>query len=558
MKQPGAGFGALIGGLLTAPLMAIFFLAEQFIGLPFAPFDLFDWLARVLPGDVLTLVVGAMVSVIEGLNLGETSSTAKTMEQLTAIVIFLLLGAAAGAAFFVLARSLKSDSKGMAGVIFGAVLGIPVLLISIGINGTLDSDPVLGGVWILASFLAWGAALGWAYDNLVSTAVRDQRLATQREREAANLPTGQQTQVVVEPINRREFLIRMGSATAVLTIAGAGLGSLLTAGRQSGASTSAFPVDGTPLPAGLPNASDPLVPAPGTRPEYTPLADHYRIDINLRSPEIDGAAWTLPISGLVDNPLALSLDDIRSNYEAMDQYITIACISNRVGGDLIGTTRWTGVSLQRILADAGLQGGAAYLKITSADGFHETVALDLIESDERIMLCYEWDGQPLTVDHGFPLRIYIPDRYGMKQPKWITGIEVVSDYEQGYWVRRGWDEVAQMRATSVIDTVAAEALVEDGGRVLVPIGGIAHAGARGISRVEVRVDDGEWQEARLRTPLSETTWVIWRYDWPFEEGRHTFAVRCYEGDGTPQIEQDRPPRPSGATGIHTRGATIST
>ncbi len=113
-----------------------------------------------------------------------------------------------------------------------------------------------------------------------------------------------------------------------------------------------------------------------------------------------------------------------------------------------------------------------------------------------------------------------------------------------------------MNATSVIDTVAANAVHESGGEMLVPIGGIAHAGARGISKVEVRVDGAEWQEARLRAPLSETTWVIWRYEWPFAPGSHTFEVRCYEGDGTPQIVEERGARPSGSTGIHSKQATL--
>jgi hypothetical protein len=165
------------------------------------------------------------------------------------------------------------------------------------------------------------------------------------------------------------------------------------------------------------------------------------------------------------------------------------------------------------------------------------------------MLTYHWDGIPLLQEHGFPLRIYIPDRYGMKQPKWITDIEVMNHYEDGYWVERGWDESAIMRATSVVDVAASDMTFEDNGQVYMPVGGIAHAGARGISKVEVRVDDGDWVEAQLRQPLSETTWVIWRYDWPFASGQHDFEVRCYEGDGTPQIEERHGPHPSGATGI---------
>ena len=123
--------------------------------------------------------------------------------------------------------------------------------------------------------------------------------------------------------------------------------------------------------------------------------------------------------------------------------------------------------------------------LPSGDGFHESVPLDLIASDERIMLCYGWDGHALPIDHGFPLRIWIPDRFGMKQPKWITGIEVTEELKLGYWVTRGWDSVAQVQATSVIDTVAEDAAYVSEGRQFVPIGGIAFAGSRGVSRVEV-------------------------------------------------------------------------
>jgi DMSO/TMAO reductase YedYZ molybdopterin-dependent catalytic subunit len=335
-----------------------------------------------------------------------------------------------------------------------------------------------------------------------------------------------------------------------------GLSAALNNRREAvwGAETEAIPSAGAP--PDLPNADDPVQPAPGTRPEYTPVEDHYQVSINLRAPVRDMAAWTLAITGLVDNPLTLTLDDIRNNYAPIDRYVTLSCISNPVGGDLIGTTRWTGASLRAILNDAGLQPQARFLKITSADGFHETLDLSVLNTDERIMLCYAWDGQPLTEGHGAPLRIYIPDRYGMKQPKWITEIEATETYEEGYWVRRGWDEVARMQTTSVIDTVATDALIEEGDRTLVPIGGIAHAGDRGISKVEVQVDDGAWVEAQLRGPLSDTTWVIWRYDWPFQAGPHTFRVRCYEGGGVLQSERSRGAHPSGATGIHVRRLTV--
>lgn len=168
------------------------------------------------------------------------------------------------------------------------------------------------------------------------------------------------------------------------------------------------------------------------------------------------------------------------------------------------------------------------------------------------MLAYEWDGVPLRARHGFPLRVYIPDLYGMKQPKWIESIEAVDAWAPGYWVQRTWDRTAQIRATSVIDTVATNMMLgaAQAGDMAIPIGGVAHAGARGISKVEVKVDDGAWQQAELREPMSGLTWVLWRFEWPFEPGEHTFTVRCTDGNGETQITERRPPHPSGATGLN--------
>jgi DMSO/TMAO reductase YedYZ molybdopterin-dependent catalytic subunit len=283
----------------------------------------------------------------------------------------------------------------------------------------------------------------------------------------------------------------------------------------------------------LPNAAATVVSVPGTRPEFTPLEEHYRIDADTRAPVIDGARWRLKVGGLVDRPFELSLADLQS-VEPTHQFVTLSCISNPVGGDLIGTTRWTGVSLQRLLPRLGLQASATHLRLASADGFFEVVSLEAIRQDPRVMLTYAWDGVPLPVEHGFPLRIYIPDVYGMKQPKWILSVDAIGRWEPGYWVSRGWDRTGRMKATSAIDTIRREPGGGDSGRALV--GGIAHAGVRGVSNVEVQVDDGAWQRAELREPLSATTWVVWRASFALERGARRLTVRCFEEDGTPQAE----------------------
>jgi DMSO/TMAO reductase YedYZ molybdopterin-dependent catalytic subunit len=544
MKKLNLGTGVLVGALLTLPLMGVMYLADQLAGLPFVPFDLFDWLTRVLPGPLITFGIDLMIDSMLWLGVS-VADTAKTAEQVMAVLQFFVGGIIAGLVFFgvMSARNIKSDT--IAGVVMAALFGLPLIAISIAI-GQSTVHPVLRILWLALLFLAWGLVLSWAYRRL--TPVKTEASVETAEARA------------VERINRRQFLIRLGAASAVITVAGAGVGAGLAQTRQrrleqalddSGAHETETSEE---LP--FPNANDPVMAAPGTRPEYTPLKDHYLVFIRTEPTVIDGSTWVLPLTGLVDNPLMLTLDDIKNNYESRDQYVTLSCISGRIGTSLIGTTLWTGVSLQDILAEAQVRPEARYLYITSGDGFYETVDLDLIAADERIMLCYAWDGHDLPTEHGYPLRIWIPDRYGMKQPRWITGIEVTDEYKEGYWVERNWDEVAQVKTTSVIDTVAVNTVIEEGDQRLIPVGGMAFSGARGISKVEVRVDGGPWQEAQLRAPLSETTWVIWRYDWPFAEGEHTFEVRCAEGDGTPQIEESRPNRPSGATGIDSYEATI--
>ena len=548
MKVQTIGLGALVGGLLTVPVIAVMYLADNLLDLSFAPYDVFDWIARILPGPVVTFGIDLMIDSLEMLGL-DVAATAKTAEHIQAVLAFALAGVVATIIVYGVVGRRSTGSGPELGLVVGAVLGVPIAAISASMTQSSTSVAFIF-LWVLGVFCVWGVAA-------VATA---RRLLPQSSSTPIDASEQEGTRSV-EVVGRRQFLIQVGVATATVTVVGAGLGRVLEMDERDRleaeleAMKTNMPKTGPVMD--LPNENDPIKPTLGTRPEYTAVRDHYKVFIRSEPTVIDGATWTLPITGLVDNPVELTLDDFRTRYEAHNEFVTLSCISNRVGGPLIGTTYWTGASLRDILADVRPQGDARYLLITSGDGFYETVDLDLIDSDDRIMLAYNWDGGPIPFDHGFPLRIWLPDRYGMKQPKWITGIEVIGQYKEGYWVERGWSKEAIVKATSVVDTVAVDSVIQDGDRKLVPIGGIAYAGARGISKVEVRLDDEpEWREAELRTPLSDVTWVIWRYDWPFEEGRHDFHVRCAEADGTPQIEEDGPPRPDGASGIHTKSETV--
>ena len=541
MRRPGIVGGLFVAAMLTAALIGTFSLAWRLVGLPFVPFDVFDLMTRLLPGSLIAFGIGTMVTVIRTLDLGPTAASAKTAEQAMAVTGVFIAGLVGGVILFLILRAARRGNGLTVGLALGVVLGVPAMLISLRASNTASVGPVASAIWVLGAFLVWGAVLGSAEQRLIRMEKTTDAVADRP----------------VQRIDRRRFLINLGGATAVITVAGAVVGELAEAGRRESMMT---------LRSGesmrwsathpLPNANAAVQPAPGTRPEITPLELHYRIDINTIPPNIDESHWQLHIAGLVEQPLTLTLQDLQ-RYEPTHQFVTLSCISNPVGGDLIGTTRWTGVSLQRLLPDLRLKPNATHLKIRSADGFFEVVSLDAIKGDPRLMLTYSWDGVPLTREHGYPLRIYIPDVHGMKQPKWIESIEATDHWEPGFWVQRGWDKVAQMHATSVIDTVAVDmTIIGPDRRKLVPIGGIAHAGSRGISKVEVQVDGGPWQQAQVRTPLSQLTWVIWRHDWLFQPGNHTFTVRCYEGNGTPQTVTPSPAEPNGATGLHTKSMML--
>ncbi len=539
IRKPTIWHGALVGALLTLTLTSVLFLADQLVGLPFIPFDVFDFVSRVLPGALLTFGIDMMVDMIIAFNLGETSVAAKTAEQLMGLGAFLALGLVAIAVFYGVLNRSKTRARNLnPGLMLGVGLGAVMMMISLQVNLTATAPSGAQVIWVGLVFALWGVAANWVYNTLAHSGAK-----TKIDEE-----TGET--ITVEALDRRQFMVRVGGASAVLTVIGAGLGAFI--GNRPGEGQVAGDASGASEGDVLPNLEGNMEPAPGTRPEYTPLDNHYRIDISSRPPVIDSGEWRLDVTGLVDNPVSLSLSDLYDNFERVDRFITLSCISNRIGGTLISTTKWSGFRMSDFLELVKPQTDAVALKITGADNFDEYVMLDVINADDRIMFAYEWDDQPLKQKHGFPLRIYIPDRYGMKQPKWIESIEFVDSWQEGYWVRRGWSVEAMVNPTSVVDTVATSAILKDDEGYVVPIGGIAYAGAKRISRVEVSVNDGEWQEAKLRQPLSELTWVLWRYDWRFQEGEYRFAVRTYDGEGNLQSLDSRGTRPDGATGVHSK------
>jgi len=549
MKKASIFAGALVGALTSLSVIAISLAGAWLFGLPPFPLDLFDWMARTLPGVVIAAVINTMVTLISILHLGPTASTAKLAEQIMGLISFILIGAIFGAILALVGRrrAQKLTNDGMLG---GALLAFAMALIeaSLGFKAGLLATVI----WLGIIFPTWGAVLG----RLLS-----------RPAAVTQLPAAQRSSEPGSSLTRRELLYLGAASAAAVLVSAITLDALrkgihITGGASPATTSSSTPdlesaiIGEIPSPTNLPSQSVlaariPFVP--GTRSELTANANFYRIDINAFSPAINADNWHLELTGLVNKPLSLSLEDIKAR-PAVSQALTMQCISNLVGGDLTGTTIWTGVPFKDILAEVGLQPSVKGIYIEGADGFYEFILVaDAI--DPRTLLVYEMNGADLPAEHGYPLRIYIPNRYGMKMPKWITRMEAVSEERNGYWVDRGWDRDAIAKTTSVVDAVAVDSL--DSKTNTIPVGGIAWAGARGISKVEVQVDEGLWAPAQLRQPLlSPLCWVQWRYDWPAQPGNHRFSVRAYDGTGALQETDSNPPEWSGATGIDSMDAVV--
>jgi DMSO/TMAO reductase YedYZ molybdopterin-dependent catalytic subunit len=528
--------GAIIGLAVTLPLVALMYLGEHLTNvLPMPAFDLLQSVTRIQAlGGVVTKFIELMVSIFSGLPGVATDVASKSFEQLSAVLLFLVLGAIAGALFAARRpanRSARSSVSTLAMIGWVLTFGFEILT-----RPAAPEQVIMLAIWLGVLYVGWAYAIAWALDHIYAGP-------------APEMPAGS-----VPNASRRQFLFQFGGGVLAVTLGAWGIGALL--GRRTASSAAGKPLEAaaTVEPTAVANNTAPntsFVAAPGTRPEVTANADFYRVDVNFTPPSIDEKTWTLAVNGLVNTPLSLSYDDIRK-MPATEQDATLECISNEVGGDLISSTHWTGVKLADVFKKAGLKDGVVEVRFTCADGYTESLPLESA-MDERTLLVYATNGEALADIHGFPLRLYTPNRYGMKNPKWITQVEAIGTPFDGYWEERGWDKDAFVKSTAVIDNIATDK-VENGA---VPVGGIAFAGARGISKVEVAVDDGPWQEALLKDPISQLTWRLWRFDWTAAKGNHLLKVRTTDGQGQPQIETPAPLHPDGASGYHSKSADIA-
>ena len=462
----------------------------------------------------------------------DTFGTADKPVTITGIVVVL---AAAGAGLGVLARRRP-------------------LVASLGVA-------LLGSVAVLAGALAPGERFGTALPGVVATiagVVALLLLAAGMSRHGS----GSRTPADARPWSegpdpdaqgRRRFLVLAATI-------GAGAVAMTTAGRVL---VSRFDVDAARAALALPRPTRRLdLPAPGgaelavegLSPLFTPNGDFYRIDTAFSVPRIDPQTHRLQVTGMVDQPLDLDYPSLLER-DMIEVPITLSCVSNEIGGDLVGNAVLLGFPLRDLLDEAGVSTDADQVVGRSVDGF--TAGFPVSAAYDRdALVAVGMNGEPLPAQHGFPLRLVVPGLYGyVSATKWLGAIELTRfDRFDAYWVPRGWSAQGPIKTMSRIDVPGGLAEVGAG---TVAVAGVAWAPTRGIERVEVQVDDEPWQPAELAAPVNDLTWRQWVLRWEATPGRHRIRVRATDGAGETQTEQRAPVMPDGATGWHTITVTVT-
>lgn len=353
---------------------------------------------------------------------------------------------------------------------------------------------------------------------------------------------------------RRRFLLA-GLAAAGVGVAAGSVGRFVTA-RRSDVAASRAEVS-LPEPSGratpVPRGSD--LKLDGLSSFRTPNDDFYRVDTALVVPQLSTEEWGLRIHGMVEKEIELDFDQLLSR-ELVERDITLTCVSNEVGGPYVGNARWLGAPLADLLDEAGVDPKADMILSTSVDGMTISTPTAVVMDGRDALLAVGMNGEPLPPTHGFPVRMVVPGLYGyVSATKWLVDIELTRyDEVEAYWTERGWVEKAPIKVMSRIDTPKPLAKIKPG---RVAVAGVAWAQTRGIEKVEVRVDEGDWNEAELAAVPSVDTWRQWVWKWEATPGTHRFEVRATDKDGTTQTEERSRPFPSGATGWHSTVVTVA-
>jgi DMSO/TMAO reductase YedYZ molybdopterin-dependent catalytic subunit len=347
-------------------------------------------------------------------------------------------------------------------------------------------------------------------------------------------------------VDRRMFLRVTAIAGASAVIIGVGARTLINATASSvSAVRKALKLPAPRTKVAVPAGAE--LDIPGISPLFTPNADFYRVDTALTVPSVDPDTWRLVIDGMVDERIELTFDDLVGM--GLSEYaITLTCVSNEVGGELLGNATWLGVPIRDVLKLAGPKSGADMVLSRSVDGFTASTPLESL-TDEGLdaILAVGMNGEPLPLEHGFPVRMVVPGLYGyVSATKWLSELKVTTfDADEAYWTPRGYSAKAPIKFSSRLDTPRTGEAIPAG---RTPLAGVAWAQTVGIERVEVSIDDGDWQPATLSTPINADTWVQWFVDWDATAGTHYVAVRAVNKNGDTQIEERAPIAPDGSSG----------
>ncbi|MGH2695662.1 MAG: molybdopterin-dependent oxidoreductase [Actinomycetota bacterium] len=490
----------LAGGLSLSFLWAA---SRIEVAIPFPPVSLAERIVRLTPGDLATLFIDT---------LGQNAVRLLTVGSVVGfLVVFALLPLV----------PLQSGPRRP------YLLGAGVALASAGTAFIAPVPPRPG--WVVGASLGAGIL----YAATLSWLLRVARPGLERP----------------DPERRRALGLVVG-ATAAFAAGGTVLGRMTR--RLAGPDTDVFlrtadEITWTPSTPGFPDL-------PGLSPEVTAVRDHYVVDIDLLDPVVEADGWALAVRGLVDRPVDLSFAELQREFTLVEEPSVLVCISNPVGGDLVGSSRWTGVRLGEVLSRAGVREGAVDVVFRCADGYAASLPVSAAH-DPGVLLAVGQNGRALEWEHGFPCRVRAPGFYGVKNPKWVEAIEVVDRAHRDYWTLRGWSEEAIVRTQSRIDVVTPAPTAGRPGW----IAGVAWAGTRGVADVEVSVDGGTtWRRATLSPSVSTLAWTRWAYRWvPTRPGRHTVMSRAVDRAGGIQEEVDRPPHPSGASGYHTFAVDVA-
>ncbi|MGH8999325.1 MAG: molybdopterin-dependent oxidoreductase, partial [Acidimicrobiia bacterium] len=347
--------------------------------------------------------------------------------------------------------------------------------------------------------------------------------------------------------DRRAFLGAAGAVTAGAVVSAAAGRALVGSRMESVRNRYALPPAAQPVTPPPPGAS---FSHQGLAPLIVPNDEFYRIDTRLvGAPRIDIDRWRLRITGMVEEPFSLTFEELLA-MPLVEEHVTLSCVSNEVGGDLVGTAAWRGVRLDGLLERAGVQPGATQLVGRAVDGFTVGFPTEAALDGRDALVAVGMNGELLPLIHGFPARLVVPGLYGyVSATKWLSEIELTRwEGFDAYWIPRGWDKRAPVLTQSRIDTVVPR--TPTAGQPAV-VAGVAWAPTRGVSRVEVNIDGDGWREAELAAPLTDDTWRQWRYRWEPTAGQHVVAVRATDGRGDTQTSERTPPGPNGATGYHT-------